>query len=221
MQMLSHASNGIRRMGSPDNFSTDISELLHKENVKEAYRASNQVQYEEQMLWYNDRHTGIAYMVQILEHLALSGIYDHDTARVLGMQTRTKRLHFTRFARQRRRSQEVYQDAIRTISRPSRNLAPVISLQIQVPERKQQVDQVVQRARLAGRVRGIKRLSLSEAATHISIPDLPGLFRDYAEELWGQRMAERVLSQRETYAKSTMIEIYNSVANYFQLFQRP
>ena len=39
------------------------------------------------MLWYNDRHTGIAYMVQTLEHLALSGIYDQDTARVLGMQT--------------------------------------------------------------------------------------------------------------------------------------
>src|SRR5205807_2741770 len=79
MHMLSHVSSSIRRMGSPDNFSTDISELLHIENVKEAYRASNRVQYVEQMLWYNDRHTGIAYMVQVLEHLALSGMYDHDT----------------------------------------------------------------------------------------------------------------------------------------------
>ena len=78
MHMLSHVSNSIRRMRSLNNFSTDVSELLHRENVKEAYRAqaSNRVQYEEQMLWYNDRHTGIAYMVQTLEHLALSGMYD-------------------------------------------------------------------------------------------------------------------------------------------------
>ena len=92
MQMLSHSSNSIRRMGSPDNFSTDVSEHLHIENVKEAYCASNRVQCEEQMLWYNDRHTGIAYMVQTLEHLALSGMYDQDTARVLRMQRRNDKI---------------------------------------------------------------------------------------------------------------------------------
>ena len=54
MHMLSHASNSIRQMGSPDNVSTDVSELLHRENVKETYRASSRVQYKEQMLWYND-----------------------------------------------------------------------------------------------------------------------------------------------------------------------
>ena len=59
MHMLSHVSNSICRMGSPDNFSTHVSEL-HRENVKEAYCASNRVQYEEQMLWYNDRDTGNA-----------------------------------------------------------------------------------------------------------------------------------------------------------------
>ncbi|KAG0133820.1 hypothetical protein HOY82DRAFT_537867 [Tuber indicum] len=70
MHMLSHTANSIRRKGSLDNFSTNMAEPLRIENVKEAYRASNCVQYEEQMLWYNDRHTGIAYMVQTLEHLA-------------------------------------------------------------------------------------------------------------------------------------------------------
>ena len=34
-------------------------------------------------------------------------------------------------------------------------------------------------------------------------------------------MAERVLGWRENYAESMMIEISNSVANYFQPFQRP
>jgi len=60
MHMLGEVSTSIRQMGSPDNFATDISELLHIENLTEAYRTSNRVQYEEQMLWYNDRDTGIA-----------------------------------------------------------------------------------------------------------------------------------------------------------------
>jgi len=34
-------------------------------------------------------------------------------------------------------------------------------------------------------------------------------------------VAERPLGRTETYAESTMLEIYNSVANYFQQFQRP
>jgi len=221
MHMLGHVSNSIRQMGSPDKFSTDISELLHIENVKEAYRTSNRVQYEEQMLWYNDRHTGIAYMVQTLEHLALSGIYDHDTARDLGMQTRNEILLSTRVASHRERGPEMRQHAFRASSRPTQNLAPAINLKIQVPERKQRVVQLIQWSRLAERARGIKQLPLSEAADRFSIPDLPVLFRDYVEELCGQRVAERVLGRRETYAESTMIEIYNSVANYLQPFQRP
>ncbi|KAG0640188.1 hypothetical protein HOY80DRAFT_1042629 [Tuber brumale] len=101
IHMLSHATNGICQMGLTDNFSADISELFHIANMKEAYLDCNRVQYEEQMIWYNDRHTGIAYMVQILEHLALRGMYDHDSARVHSMPTRTLRLHATRFVRYR------------------------------------------------------------------------------------------------------------------------
>ena len=37
MHLLSHISESIRRMGSGDNFTTDISERLHIPNVKEAY----------------------------------------------------------------------------------------------------------------------------------------------------------------------------------------
>jgi len=95
------------------------------------------------MLWYNDRHTGIAYIVQTLEYLALSRIHDHDTARVLGMQTRNERLRSTRVARHQERRPEILQHAFRASSRPCQNLAPAISLKIQVPERKQRVDQVI------------------------------------------------------------------------------
>src|SRR5437588_6205598 len=175
----------------------------------QSYTPRKQLQYNIEMLWYNDRHTGIAYMVQVLEHLALSGMYDHDTARILGMQTRDERLLSTRVARLRGRGRKVDQHTFRTSHRPSPNLAPTISLQIQVPERNRRVDQVIQRTRLAGRARGIKPLSLSKAATQFSIPDIPVLFRDYVEELWGQRVAEKVLGQRETYTESTLIEIYN------------
>ena len=160
-------------------------------------------------------------MVQTLEYLALSRIYDHATARLLGMQTRNERLLSPRVVRHWERGPEIRQHAFRASSTPSQNLAPVISLQIQVLERNQLVDQVIQRTRLAGRARGIKLLSLREAADRLSIPDLPVLFPDYVDELWGQCVAERVLGRRETYSESTMIEIYNSVANYFQPFQRP
>jgi len=54
MHKLGHVLISISQMRSPDNFSTHILELLHIETIKEAYRASNRVQYEEQMLWYND-----------------------------------------------------------------------------------------------------------------------------------------------------------------------
>ena len=65
------------------------------------------------------------------------------------------------------------------------------------------------------------QLSLSEAADRFSIPDLPAVFRDYVETLWGQHAAKSILGGIETYAESTMIEIYNAVPNYFQPFQHP
>jgi len=76
MHLLSHITESIGQMGSPDNFSTDVSELLHIEMVKEAYRSTNRVSFEEQMLWYNDRYTALAYMVQTLDYLALREGFD-------------------------------------------------------------------------------------------------------------------------------------------------
>lgn len=58
-------------MGSLDNFSTDISELFHIENVKKAYRVSNKVDYKKQMLFLNERRLNLAYMDQTLKFLTL------------------------------------------------------------------------------------------------------------------------------------------------------
>ena len=82
------------------------------------------------MLWYNDRHTGIVYMVQTLEDLALSEMDDQDSARVLGMQTRNDRLLSSRAARLRERGPEIHQHAFGASSRSSGNLAPADGLQI-------------------------------------------------------------------------------------------
>jgi len=122
-------------------------------------------------------------MIQTFEHLALSGIYDHDTASILGIETQNERLLSTRVTRLQGRGPEIHQHLFITSSKPSRTRAPTDSLQIPVPERKQPVDQVIEQTRLAGRARSIKWLSLSEAADRFSIPDLPALFHDYVEAL--------------------------------------
>jgi hypothetical protein len=77
----------IGQMGSPDNFSTDLSESLHFETLKEAYCSRNQVSFEEKMLWYNDRYTRLAYMIQNLEYLVLQGCCDWQTTQTIPMNS--------------------------------------------------------------------------------------------------------------------------------------
>jgi hypothetical protein len=50
MHLVSHIAESIWRMGSGDNFTTDISEQRHIGIVKEAYRSSNKVNHIPQML---------------------------------------------------------------------------------------------------------------------------------------------------------------------------
>jgi len=45
MHLACHIPESIWRMGSGDNFTTDISELLHISNVKDAYQFTNKVNY--------------------------------------------------------------------------------------------------------------------------------------------------------------------------------
>jgi len=85
MHLVSHKSESIRQMGSGDNFTTDISERLHIGNVKEAYRATNKVNYIQQMVKHNDRCTRLDYMAERLSYLALQGWYDIDFAKVFNL----------------------------------------------------------------------------------------------------------------------------------------
>jgi hypothetical protein len=66
MYLVSNISESIQRMGSGDNFTTNISGWLHIGNVNEAYRSTNKVNYIRQMLKHNDRSTGLDYMEETL-----------------------------------------------------------------------------------------------------------------------------------------------------------
>jgi hypothetical protein len=73
MHLVSHISESIWRMGSGDNFTTEMSERLHISNLKESYQFTNQVNYIEQMLKHNDRSTSLDYIQVTLSYLALQG----------------------------------------------------------------------------------------------------------------------------------------------------
>jgi len=73
MHLVRHISESIQRMGSGDNFTTNISEWLHIGNLKKAYRSTNKVNYFEQLLKHNDQCTGLDYMEETLSYLPLQG----------------------------------------------------------------------------------------------------------------------------------------------------
>jgi hypothetical protein len=217
MHLLSHIAESISYMGSPDNFSTDVSELLHIEMVKEAYRASNRVNFQEQMLWYNDRNTSLGYMIQSLEYLALRGNFDPDTACVLGMTDRADRLKGTRMARRR----QVAAIASSHSSAPRNAASAPRYLPFAIPKARVGANRVLLPTTVAGRARAIKPLSLTEAEERFEINDLARLFRDRAADVWGLDLTERILGPANGYANRVHIEVYNSVADYYQPFQRP
>jgi hypothetical protein len=85
MHLVSHRFESIRRTGSGDIFTTDISEQLHISNVKAAYRSTNNVKYIQQILKHNDQSAGLDYMEGTLSFLPLQSCYDIDLANVFNL----------------------------------------------------------------------------------------------------------------------------------------
>jgi len=85
MQFMTHISESIRRMGSSDNYTTDISEWLHIGNVKNPDRSTTKVNYIQQMLKHNDRCTSFEYMAETLSYHALQGWYNIDSANIFNL----------------------------------------------------------------------------------------------------------------------------------------
>lgn len=82
-------------MGSPDNFSTNVSELLDIEMMKEAYCSTNRVNFKEQIRWSNYRHKRLAYMIQTMEYNVLHGSFDSDTVQTIRMSSYKEQLKST------------------------------------------------------------------------------------------------------------------------------
>ena len=174
------------------------------------------------MLWYNDRYTGLAYMIQTLEYLALRGSFDSDTARTLKLSSREERLRSTRFARQRKAATgdaNSHSKAEASLRPKPRSLPRYTT--IAVPEARAQpgAGKLQRQTTLAGRVQNVKPLSLREAATRFGINDLPTIFRQQIVAIWGPQLSERILGPDETFADKVRIEVYNTVANFYQPFQ--
>ena len=83
MHHLRQISESIGRIGSGENFTTDRTELLHIDQVKEPYRSTNQVNYIQQMLKHNHWCTRVEYMKEPLRYFDLQGWYDIDSAKVI------------------------------------------------------------------------------------------------------------------------------------------
>jgi hypothetical protein len=116
MHLVSHISQSIRRMGSGDNFTTNISERLHIGNVKEVYRSSNKVNYIRQMLKHNDWSTSLDYMQETLSYLALQGWYDIDSAKVFNLLSAADKWQNTRRAHLLRLQQCQHEQFFRPVS---------------------------------------------------------------------------------------------------------
>jgi len=102
MHHVSHISESIGRMGTGNNFTTNLSDRLPIGDVKEAYRSTNKVNYIRQMLKHNDWSTALDYMEETLSYLALQGWYDIDAAKVFNLlsgadkRQNTRRAHLLR-----------------------------------------------------------------------------------------------------------------------------
>jgi len=201
MHRVSHISESIRRMGSGDNFTTDISERLHIANGKEAYRSSNKVNYIWQMLMHNDRCTGLDYMEETLSYLALQGWYDMDSAKVFNLLSATDQLRSTCSAHLLRLQTIQDEPIIRPVSQQVYHL------------RETHVRRVC---------RSIKLTSLRDASEDFGIPNFGRLFRVQIEEDWGHEVSGLVLGyDQNVLLDSIFIKLQNGLLYYRQPFHCP
>ena len=81
MNLVSHISESIRRMGSGNTCTTNISGWLHIGNLNEVCRSPNKVNYIQQMLKQSDWCISLDYVEETRSYLALQGWYDIDSAK--------------------------------------------------------------------------------------------------------------------------------------------
>jgi len=201
MNLVSHISESSRRMGSGDNFTTDISEWLHIANLKEAYRSTNKVIYIRRMLKHNDRCTGLDYMEETLSYLALQGWYDIDLAKGFNLLSSTNKWQITRRAHLLRLQTMKEEPIIRPVSKQLYHL---------------------RETHVRGVCRSIKLTSLSDASEDFRIPNFGQLFCAQIQENWGHEVSGLVLAyDQNVLLVSIFIKVQAGLLYYCQPFHNP
>jgi len=201
MHLVSHISESIRRMGSGDNFTSDISEWIHIGNVKEAYRSTNKVNYMQQMLRHNDRCTGLNYMEETLSYLALQGWYDIDSAKVFNRLSAADKWWNTRQAH-----------LVHLHNCPKEPFFRPVSPQVHH----------LRETHVSGVCRSIKLTSLRDASVDFGIPNFVQLFRTHNEDGWGHDVGGLVLGyDQNVLMDSVLIKLQNGLLYYRQPFHCP
>jgi len=201
MHLVSHISESIRRMGTGDNFTTDISERLHIANVTEAHRSSNKVNYIRLMLKHNDRCTGLDYMEESLSYLALEGWYNIDSAKVFNLLSTTDKWRSTHRA---------HLLCLQTIQ--DEPIIHPVSQQVYY----------LRETHVRGVCRSIKLTSLRDTSEDFGIPNFGQLFRGQIEQDWRHKVSGLVLGYDQTVLiDSIFIILQNGLLYYHRPFHNP
>jgi len=199
--LVSHISESIRRMGSGDNFTTDISEWLDIVNVKEAYRSTNKVNYIRQMLKHNDQSTALDSMEDTLSYLALQGWYDIDLAKLFNVLSTADKLRNTRRAHLLRLQHCQDEPFFRPVSPQVHHL---------------------RETHVHGVCRSIKLTSLRDASEDFGIPNFGQRLHSQIEEDWGHEVSGLVLGHdQNVLLVSIFIKLQNELSYYHQPFHCP
>jgi len=196
MDPASHISELIRRMGSGDNFTPDISERLHISNVKEAYRSTNKVNYIQPMLKQND------YMEETTTYdVGLQGWYAIDSAKVFNLLSATHKRRNTRQAHLLRLQKCQKEPFFRPISEQVNHL---------------------REPHVRGVCSSIKLTSLRDASVDFGIPNFGQLLCTQIEDDWGHEVSGLVLGyDQNVLIDSVFIKLQNGLLCYCQPFHRP
>ena len=236
VHMIQHITESIKAMGTADNYTTDISELLHKNYLKTGYRASNKIDFEKQILWYNDRVTNLAYMDQTLQYLALKGYYVHDSAFVLRLLDPEEKVKFSRQAILRRAAAKTQSipDACATpsveksgysIEHCGRWPYPPPAEKPPIPSIKEHTKENVPPTQVYGEVKGAKGLvTLNFAENQLHYPGITRRFRELLIEDWTPDIFDRIYPSHlslKDFGELVKIRLYNAVKCWKYDFHPP
>ena len=197
MNLVSHISQSIQRMGSGDNFTTDISERLHISNMKEPYRSTNKVDYIRQMLKHNNQSTGFDFMEETVSYLALKGWYDMDWAKVLNLLSAADKWQITHRAH-----------LLRLQHCQDETFFCPMSPQVHH----------LRETHICGVCRTIKLTSLRDISEDFGIPHFGQPFHAQIEDNWGHEVSSLVLG----YDQNVLLDgIFMNLQNVLSYYRQP